>query len=103
MTADIKAVAAGSTANEKPTNYTRLPEDAGKVKTDILPGLSLIRYSRGYTALRLKSKGKGGRKTEVGRPLYRDDLLALGRALMAEAEVARSYDEAHSKEEVMPF
>lgn len=130
MAVDIKAVTAGSTVTKKqtvgnvemtvthtapavkivdetvqePVSYSgKLPVDAGKVATEILPGMSLVRYSRGYTALRVKGKSWGGNKVTIGRPLYRDDLLALGRALIAEAEGARSYDEAHGNAEVVPF
>ncbi len=97
-------VVVDETVTDEPVSYTgKLPVDEGKVVTEILPGLSLVRYSRGYTALRVKGKAWGGNKVTIGRPLWREDLLALGRALLADAEGALSYDEAHGKEEVVPF
>lgn len=130
MTADIKAAAAGSTVTKKqtvgnvemtvtrtappvkvvdetvqePGSYSgKLPVDAGKRTTEVLPGLTLVGYTKGYTALRMKGKAWGGQKVTIGRPLWREDLVALANALMAEAEGALSYDEAHGKTEVVPF
>jgi hypothetical protein len=129
MTVDIKAVAAGATVTKKqtvgnvemtvtrtapavkivdetvqePVSYSgKLPVDAGKRTVEVLPGLSLVAYTKGYTALRMKGKAWGGQKVTIGRPLWREDLIALANALLSEAEGARSYDEAHG-EEVVPF
>jgi hypothetical protein len=130
MTVDIKAVAAGATVTKKQTvgdvemtvthtapavkivdetvqervSYSgKLPVDAGKRTVEVLPGLSLVAYTKGYTALRMKGKAWGGQKVTIGRPLWREDLIALANALLAEAEGALSYDEAHGRAEVVPF
>jgi hypothetical protein len=53
----------------------------------------------------LEQKGKtySGAKTKLRRVLYREDLIATANALLAEAEGALSYDEAHGNAEVVPF
>jgi hypothetical protein len=89
---------------DEPVSYTgKLPVDEGKVRTDILPGLAIVKYSRGYCVLEQKGKAYSGAKTKLRRVLYRSDLIALANALLAEAEGALSYDEAHGNAEVVPF
>jgi len=83
--------------------FAQRPVDEGKVRTDILPGLALVRYSRGYAVLEQKGKTYSGAKTKLRRVLYREDLIATANALLAEAEGALSYDEAHGNAEVVPF
>lgn len=78
----------------------RLPEDAGKRTVEVLPGLKLVCYSKGYVCLKVKGKGWNGGKVEVGKPLYREDIKALVEALFAEGQNAKSYDEANGK---VPF
>ena len=90
------------TPKEEPRPSVLMPVDAGKRTVEVLPGIKLVTYSKGYTCLKVKGKGWTGGKIEIGKPLYRDDLIELARALMAEAEGARSYDEAHGAE-VVPF
>jgi hypothetical protein len=130
MTTDINSAAAGKTVTKtkkvgtvemtitrtapavkvvdetvpEPVSYSgKLPVDAGKRTTEVLPGLSLVAYSKGYTALRMKGKAWGGQKVTIGRPLWREDLIALANALLSESEGALSYDEAHGNAEVVPF
>lgn len=88
----------------EPVDYSgRLPVDAGKRTIEVLPGITLVGYTKGYTAMRVKGKAWGGSKVTVGRPLWREDLIALANALLSEAEGARSYDEANGNAEVVPF
>jgi hypothetical protein len=99
-----EVVVVDETVKEEPVSYSnKLPVDEGKVRTDILPGLALIRYSRGYAVLEQKGKTYSGAKTKLRRVLYREDLIALANSLLAEAEGALSYDEAHGNAEVVPF
>jgi hypothetical protein len=76
-------------------NEPGLPVDTGKRVVEVLPGVTLATYSKGYTALRLSGKGTGGRKVNMSRVLYRDGLLTLANALLAEAEGAPLFDDAH--------
>jgi hypothetical protein len=100
----IAAIAAGETVPDEPVSYTgKLPVDEGKRTVEVLPGISLVAYTKGYTAMRVKGKAWGGNKVTIGRPLWREDLIALANALLSEAEGARSYDEAHGNAEVVPF
>lgn len=91
------------TVQDEPETYTKLPVDAGKRTVEVLPGMSLVAYSKGYVALRVKGKAWGGQKVTIGRPLYREDLVHLANALLSEAEGARTYDEAHGNVEMVPF
>ena len=92
------------TVKDEPVSYSgKLPVDEGKVRIDILPGLALVRYTRGYCVLEQKGKTYSGAKTKLRRVLYREDLIATANALLAEAEGALSYDEAHGNAEVVPF
>lgn len=75
-------------------NEPGLPVDTGKRVVEVLPGVTLATYSKGYTALRLSGKGSGGRKVTMSRVLVRDGLLTLGNALLAEAEGAALYNDA---------
>jgi hypothetical protein len=96
-------VVVDETVPDEPVSYTgKLPVDAGKRSVEVLPGISLVTYTKGYTAMRVKGKAWGGNKVTIGRPLWREDLIALANALLSEAEGARSYDEAHGAE-VVPF
>ena len=96
-------VVVDETVPDEPVSYTgKLPVDAGKRSVEVLPGISLVAYTKGYTAMRVKGKAWGGNKVTIGRPLWREDLIALANALLSEAEGARSYDEAHGAE-VVPF
>jgi hypothetical protein len=96
-------VVVDETVPDEPVSYTgKLPVDEGKRTVEVLPGISLVAYTKGYTAMRVKGKAWGGNKVTIGRPLWREDLIALANALLSEAEGARSYDEAHGAE-VVPF
>jgi hypothetical protein len=75
--------------------WTPMPVDTGKMTTEVLPGLLLTRYSRGYVSLRLKGIGHHGRKVSIGRPLYRKEVTLLIDALMAEVEKTKTYEEAN--------
>ena len=79
---------------------SRLPEDAGKRTVEVLPGLKLVCYSKGYVCLKVKGKGWNGGKVEVGKPLYREDIKALVEALFTEGQNAKSYEEANG---TVPF
>jgi hypothetical protein len=95
--------AVDETGGDEPTSHLR-PVDTGKVKTDILPGLSLIRYSRGYYVLEQKGKAYSGQKTTLRRVLYRDDIRVLVEALFTAGQDAKTYDEAHDiQPEAVPF
>lgn len=78
------------------------PATLDKVTTEVLPGISLVRYPSGYTALRIKGKGWGGKRVNIGRPLYRRELESLIECLQAEVTHAVTYEEAHGQETV-PF
>jgi hypothetical protein len=91
------------TVKEEQSNWNPLPVDAGKRTVEVLPGLKLVSYSKGYTCLRMKGKAWGGKKVDIGRPLYREEMIHLANALLAEAEGSLSFDEAHGKAEVVPF
>lgn len=85
---------------DAPETYGRLPEDAGKRTVEVLPGLKLVVYSKGYVCLRMKGKAWGGQKVDIGKPLYRDDIKHLLEALMTEGQTAKTYEEANGK---VPF
>ena len=83
------------TQEERESWSSQLPVDSGKRTVEVLPGIKLVMYSRGYVCLRLKGKGWDGRKTELGKPLYRDEVKVLVEALLAEVEGLTTYDEAN--------
>lgn len=91
------------TVQEEPRSYVPQTVDAGKRTVEALPGLKLVAYSKGYVCLKVKGKAWGGNKVEIGKPLYRDDLIHLANLLLSEAEGARTYDEAHGNVEMVPF
>jgi hypothetical protein len=92
------------TVKEEPVDYSgRLPVDEGKRSVDVLPGLRLWAYSRGYRVLEQTGKNYTGSKAKLRRVLYRDDLVHLANILLEEAENTLSYDEAHGNAEVVPF
>lgn len=98
---EVKVV--DETPKEEPRSSVLQPVDAGKRTVEALPGVKLVAYSKGYVCLKVKGKGWQGGKVEIGKPLYRDDLIHLANLLLAEAEGALSYDEAHGNAEVVPF
>ena len=73
-----------------------------KVTIDVVPGLTLVRYPAGYTAVRIKSKGMSGTRVTAGKPLYRAELELLIEMLQAEVTHAVTYEEAKGLEAV-PF
>lgn len=79
-----------------------LPADSGKRTVEVLPGVKLVAYSKGYVTLRVKGKSFTGQKVEIGKPLYRDEITCLIEALLAEVEGAATYEEANGMESV-PF
>jgi hypothetical protein len=81
------------TVKDEPTGT--LPVDAGKRTVEVLPGLKLVVYSKGYVCLRMKGKAWGGNKVDIGKPLYRDDIKALVEALFTEGQNAKTYAEAN--------
>ena len=89
------------TEKEQPKTFG-LPPVEGKIVTEVLPGLTLVRYPSGYTALRVRASGFNGKKTTVGKPLYRAELECLIEALTNEVTHALTYEEAHDLETV-PF
>lgn len=89
------------TEKEEPKTFG-LPPVEGKIVTEVLPGLTLVRYPSGYTALRVRASGFNGKKTTVGKPLYRAELELLIEALQEEVTHALTYEEAHGME-VVPF
>jgi hypothetical protein len=91
------------TVQEEPRASVLQPVDAGKRTVEALPGVKLVAYSKGYVCLKVKGKGWTGGKVEIGKPLYRDDLIHLANLLLAEAKQARSYEEANGGTEAMPF
>lgn len=84
------------TVKEEPVSYTgKLPVDAGKRTVELFPGTKLVVYSRGYVCLRVKGKDYSGRKVEVGKPLYREELKVLIEALSEELRNTVTYEEAN--------
>lgn len=66
----------------------------------VFDGVELRRYpSKGYSAIHMKGKC-WGRKTSLGKALYKEDLLRLARALLREARVAKTYKQSHAAREV---
>jgi hypothetical protein len=65
--------------------------DAGKRTVEVLPGIKLVAYSRGYVALRVKHKGR----PEANAVLYRDGVKRLIERLQAEVESTLTYEEAN--------
>jgi hypothetical protein len=89
---------------KEPAPYKgQMPVDHGKRTVEVLPGIKLVVYSRGYVALKVKGKGWNGQKSEVGKPLYRDGLKVLVDALLAEIENTRTYEEANGIEPAAAF
>jgi hypothetical protein len=72
-----------------------LPVDASKRVVEVLPGMSLVMYGKGYCCLRVKGKAWGGQKVTIGRPLYRDDIKVLVEALFEAGQKAKTYEEAN--------
>ena len=66
----------------------------------MLPGLKLAVMSKGYIALKTKGKDYHGRKVEVGKPLYREEIQALIAALEAELANTVTFEEANG---TVPF
>lgn len=79
-----------------PPSATFRPVDAGKVRTEILPGLSLTRYSRGYYTLEIKGKSHSGQKTRIQRVLYKEGIDLLLRELFKAFQDAKTYGQTHS-------
>ena len=79
-----------------------LPADSGKRTVEVLPGVKLVAYSKGYVTLKVKGKSFTGQKVEIGKPLYREEIKSLIEALLAEVEGAATYAEANGMESV-PF
>ena len=79
-----------------------LPADSGKRTVEVLPGVKLVAYSKGYVTLRVKGKSFTGQKVEIGKPLYREEIKCLIEALLAEVEGAATYAEANGMESA-PF
>lgn len=99
---EVKVV--DETVKDEPVPYKgQMPVDAGKRTVEVLPGLKLVVYSKGYVCMKVKGKGWNGGKVEVGKPLYRDDLKLLAEKLLAEIESARSYEEANGIEPAAAF
>lgn len=87
----------------KPVEATSLlPVDAGKRTVEVLPGLQLVAYSKGYVSLRVTGRDFNGKKTTIGKPFYREELKVLIDCLLAEVENTRTYEEAHNLDAV-PF
>ena len=74
--------------------------DTGKRIVEVLPGLKLAVMSKGYIALKTKGKDYHGRKVEVGKPLYREEIQALIAALEAELANTVTFEEANG---TVPF
>ena len=74
--------------------------DTGKRIVEVLPGLKLAVMSKGYIALKTKGKDYHGRKVEVGKPLYLEEVQVLIDALLAEIEGLKSYEEVNGS---VPF
>lgn len=96
---EVKVV--DETVKEEPVSYTGLPVDSGKRTVEVLPGIKLVMYSKGFACLKVKGKGWNGQKHEIGKPLYRDECVALVQALLAEVEGLKTYDEANGN--AVPF
>lgn len=98
------AVVVDETVKEEPVSYSnKLPVDEGKRAVEVLPGLRLWAYSRGYRVLEQTGKTYTGSKAKLRRVLYRDDLIHLANILLEEAENTLTYDEAHGNAEAVPF
>ena len=74
--------------------------DTGKRIVEVLPGLKLAVMSKGYVALKVKGKDYHGRKVEVGKPLYREEIKVLIAALEAELANTVTFEEANG---TVPF
>ena len=74
--------------------------DTGKRIVEVLPGLKLAVMSKGYIAVKVKGQDYHGRKVEVGKPLYREEVQVLIDALLAEIEGLKSYEEVNGS---VPF
>ena len=74
--------------------------DTGKRIVEVLPGLKLAVMRKGYIALKTKGKDYHGRKVEVGKPLYREEIQALIAALEAELANTVTFEEANG---TVPF
>ena len=74
--------------------------DTGKRIVEVLPGLKLAVMSKGYIALKVKGKDYHGRKVEVGKPLYREEIKVLIAALEAELANTVTFEEANGS---VPF
>jgi hypothetical protein len=99
-----EVVVVDETVKEEPVSYSnKLPVDEGKRAVDVLPGLRLWAYSRGYRVLEQTGKTYTGSKAKLRRVLYRDDLLCLANILLEEAENTLTYDEAHGNADAVPF
>ena len=72
-----------------------LPVVTGKRVVDVLPGVKLVFFPKGYVCLRLKGKAWGGQKVDIGKPLYRADIKVLVEALFDAGEKAKTYEEAN--------
>lgn len=83
-------------------NTSTMDVDAGKRVIDVVPGLQLVCYSKGYVALRMKGKDWNGRRVTIGKPLYRDDLKALIETLWTECQQTKTYEETHTLDAI-PF
>lgn len=95
---EVKVV--DETVKEEPVTWGQMPVDPGKRTVEVLPGIKLVMYSKGFACLKVKGKGWNGQKTELGKPLYRDECVALIQALLAEVEGLKTYDEANG---TVPF
>lgn len=84
----------------KPEPFGKVPEDAGKRTIEVLPGIKLVAYTKGYMTLKVKGKGWNNKKVEVGKPLYREEVQVVIDALLAEIEGLKSYEEANG---TVPF
>ena len=74
------------------------PEVAGKIVTQALPGITLVRYPSGYSALRMQRQSSGGPKATVGKALYKAELTHLAILLLKEADKCVTYEQAHGLE-----
>jgi hypothetical protein len=74
------------------------PVDPGKRSVEVLPGLKLVTYVKGYVCLRIRGKSWQGNRVDIGKPLYRDDLKALVDALTTAGQNAKTYEEANGIE-----
>jgi hypothetical protein len=90
------------TVKEEKKSYVAKPVDEGKVKVEILPGLSLIGYSRGYYVLEQKGRNYSGQKTCLRRILYKDCIDAVIRELVSAFDKALTYEQAHAGTQGQP-